>query len=126
MLLGGGGNPAAWSEVDGVARQPRFGAGRRRGVTAFAQGNDYVGVAIDDARSPSRPTLWWAPVETISNSEAGFERVYQGAGLLFSWPLALAPGATRTVTRQPRRRPRRATAPSEEAAAALDAALGGA
>ena len=35
---------------------------------------------------------WWAPVETISNSEAGFERVYQGSGLLLSWPLALAPG----------------------------------
>ena len=42
--------------------------------------------------------LWWAPVETISNSEGGFERVYQGAGILMSWPLTLAPGSTRTVT----------------------------
>jgi hypothetical protein len=40
---------------------------------------------------------WWAPVETVSNSEGGFERVYQGSGLLLSWPLALGPGATFTV-----------------------------
>jgi hypothetical protein len=65
-------------------------------VTAIAQGNDYIGVAIGS--TPAEPAdVWWAPVETISNSEAGFERVYQGAGFLFSWPLALAPGASRTV-----------------------------
>ena len=23
---------------------------------------------------------WWAPIETVSNSEDGFERVYQGSG----------------------------------------------
>jgi alpha-amylase len=33
--------------------------------------------------------VWIAPIETISNSEAGFERVYQGAGLLLSWPIEL-------------------------------------
>jgi 4-alpha-glucanotransferase len=36
----------------------------------------------------------WAPVETVSLSETGFERIYQGSALLFSWPLALAPGET--------------------------------
>ena len=35
---------------------------------------------------------WWAPVETISNSEGGFERVYQGSGLLLHWLIDLAPG----------------------------------
>ena len=42
---------------------------------------------------------WWAPVATVSNSENGFERVYQGSGLLLSWPLHLAPGerVSRTV-----------------------------
>ena len=35
---------------------------------------------------------WWAPIETISNSEDGYERVYQGSGLLLSWPLQLGPG----------------------------------
>ena len=32
--------------------------------------------------------LAWGPVETISVSEAGFERIYQGTALLLVWPLA--------------------------------------
>ena len=38
---------------------------------------------------------WWSPIETVSNSESGFERVYQGSSLLLSWPLRLAPGEAR-------------------------------
>jgi 4-alpha-glucanotransferase len=38
--------------------------------------------------------LWRFPVETVSNSEAGLERVYQCSCTLLSWPLALAPGAS--------------------------------
>lgn len=34
----------------------------------------------------------WAPIETVSLSEAGLERIYQGSALLVSWPLTLAPG----------------------------------
>ena len=96
MLLGGGANPAAWWEVDGE-RGPHDSAGEAAAVTTLRQGNDHVGVSI--ATTVSEPAVaWWAPVETISNSEAGFERVYQGAGLLLSWPLDLAPGASRTFT----------------------------
>jgi hypothetical protein len=40
---------------------------------------------------------WISPIDTVSNSEAGFERVYQGSALVFSWPLDLAPGAMATV-----------------------------
>ena len=43
----------------------------------------------------SRPAnLWRFPVETISNSEAGFERSYQGSCLLPWWGVELAPGAS--------------------------------
>ena len=38
---------------------------------------------------------WWSPIETVSNSESGFERVYQGSSLLFSWPLRLGAGESR-------------------------------
>ena len=94
-MLGGGANPAAWIELDG-SRQSHDSLGTASGVTAIGQGNDHIGIAIGS--TPSEPAdVWWAPVETISNSEAGFERVYQGAGFLFSWPLALDPGASRTV-----------------------------
>jgi hypothetical protein len=34
----------------------------------------------------------------VSNSESGFERVYQGSSLLFRWPVALAAGERRTFT----------------------------
>jgi hypothetical protein len=96
MLLGGGGNPAAWWDVDGT-RTSHDSSGTAMGVRTIAQGNDDVGITV--ATTVSEPAeAWWAPVETISNSEGGFERVYQGAGLLLSWPLALDPGTTRTVT----------------------------
>ncbi|HEX5148950.1 MAG TPA: alpha-amylase/4-alpha-glucanotransferase domain-containing protein, partial [Candidatus Limnocylindrales bacterium] len=94
-MLGGGGNPSAWWEMAG-ARTAHDARGTADAVTSFAQGNDYVGVAV--ASTLSRPAdAWWAPVETVSNSEGGFERVYQGSGLLLSWPLALDPGASLTV-----------------------------
>jgi len=38
-------------------------------------------------------TLWRAPIETVSMSESGFERVYQASSLLIHWPLHLVPGA---------------------------------
>ena len=96
MLLGGGGNPAAWWGVAG-ARSTHDSHGTARRVTNYAQGNDAIGARIDSTVSKAAE-LWWAPVETVSNSEAGFERVYQGMGLLVSWPLKLAAGGRRTVT----------------------------
>jgi hypothetical protein len=37
-------------------------------------------------------SLWRYPVETVSLSESGFERIFQGSCLLFYWPLELEPG----------------------------------
>ena len=39
-----------------------------------------------------RGDIWYMPVETVSQSEEGFERTYQGSALLSSWLLALNPG----------------------------------
>ncbi len=94
-MLGGGGNPSAWWEIDGE-RTAHDGRGVATDVGEFGQGNDYIGIAV--TTSVSRPaTAWWAPVETVSNSEGGFERVYQGSGLLLSWPIAVAAGASTTI-----------------------------
>ena len=95
-MLGGGGNPSAWLELAGE-RTAHDARGTAVGVTAFAQGNDYIGVRVTSSVSRAAGA-WWAPVETVSNSEGGFERVYQGSGLLLSWPLALAVGASFSVT----------------------------
>lgn len=36
--------------------------------------------------------LWYFPIETISDSEKGMERTYQGVSLTFLWRLTLPPG----------------------------------
>jgi len=92
-LLGGGGNPAAWYDVAGE-RSAHDGTGQAPGVTAIEYGNDWVGVSVRAAFEPAADA-WWNPIETISNSESGFERVYQGSGLLVSWPVRIEPGETR-------------------------------
>ncbi len=42
--------------------------------------------------APGAAEFWIAPIETVSESEDGFERVYQGSQILAVWPLELAPG----------------------------------
>jgi alpha-amylase len=98
-MLGGGGNPAAWWEIGG-SRTAHDGRGAAGDVASLAQGNDDLGLTI---RTEVDPPLdaWWAPIETISNSEDGIERVYQGSGLLLSRVIRLAPGErVRIATRQ--------------------------
>jgi len=95
MLLGGGGNPSAWYEAGG-ARCSHDGSGTAVDVERMSQGNDWLGISLESVPMPPA-TAWWAPIDTVSNSEDGFERVYQGSALLLSWPLDLEPGAEMTV-----------------------------
>jgi 4-alpha-glucanotransferase len=94
-MLGGGGNPAAWWEAAGH-HDRHDGHGTASDIEQLAQGNDWLGVSIATHVEPAADA-WWAPIETISNSESGFERVYQGSGLLLSWPVTLEPGASWSV-----------------------------
>jgi hypothetical protein len=89
-MLGGGGNPAAWWDVAG-RRVGHDSAGQGQAVTTIGQGNDYIGVTVTTALDDPADA-WWAPIETVSNSESGFERVYQGSSLLLSWAVHLGPG----------------------------------
>jgi 4-alpha-glucanotransferase len=41
--------------------------------------------------APGARHLWVAPIETVSESEEGFERVYQGSQILAVWSVELAP-----------------------------------
>jgi hypothetical protein len=47
-----------------------------------------VAVTID---APGAIHLWVAPIETVSESEEGFERVYQGSQILAVWPVEMVP-----------------------------------
>jgi hypothetical protein len=56
-----------------------------------------AGVAlVADLAQPC--TLWYFPVESVSNSEGGLERVNQGACLAFLFDLRLAPGESRELS----------------------------
>ena len=67
--------------------QPSLGS---RGRTTEADGvtltDEWIGI---DARLTwsDGAELAWGPVETVSVSETGFERIYQGLALLVTWPL---------------------------------------
>ena len=95
-MLGGGANPAAFYRIgdESFAHDSR---GQRTGIGSLASGNTYVGLELTTAVEPVADA-WWSPIETISNSEHGFERIYQGSALLLTWPLELAPSESRTVS----------------------------
>jgi 4-alpha-glucanotransferase len=94
-LLGGGHNPAAFYETGSGERTPHDVGGELAAATAIAFGNDFEGVRIEATAEPAS-RLTWYPVETVSNSEGGFERSYQGSSLLFRWVVSLAPGKSGT------------------------------
>ena len=90
MLLGGGGNPSAWIELDGqrTAHDATRSASR---IDRIAAGNDFLGITIETA-TDHPVDAWVGPIRTVSNSEAGFELVYQGSTTLLAEPLRLEPG----------------------------------
>ncbi len=94
-MLGGGGNPAAYYVLDGE-RISHDGTRCSTSITALLSGNEYIGLDVATHVTPAADA-WIAPIETISNSEAGFERVYQGSALVLTWPLDLAPAARTSV-----------------------------
>jgi alpha-amylase len=57
--------------------------------------DEWQGVKISLDAQP-RPLWWIAPIETISQSESGFERVYQGSAILAVW--RVDPASWRDVT----------------------------
>jgi alpha-amylase len=95
-LLGGGANPSAWYDVAGE-RTPHDGARQAAGAAVIGYGNDWVGVSVLAVPDPAADA-WWNPIETVSNSESGCERAYQGSGLLLSWLVRLEPGESRRFT----------------------------
>jgi 4-alpha-glucanotransferase len=96
-LAGGGGNPAAWYRVgDGRFTHDSVRDGDADGgspIESLGFGNDHEGIEVAATLEPAAVASWY-PVETVSNSESGFERAYQGSCLLVRWPLLLAPRET--------------------------------
>lgn len=74
----------------------------KRHLASMGETNDVSMVSIVDewlkitlSIAFSRPAvLWRAPVETVSQSEGGFERVYQSSMVMPLWRLSLQPGGS--------------------------------
>jgi alpha-amylase len=93
-ILGGDGE-GAYYEM-GQQLFPLASRGELGGVARLLIASRPLGVEVKLAFSHDA-TLWRFPIEAISNSDAGFERTYQGSCLLAHWPLELGPGEDWTV-----------------------------
>ena len=92
-LLGGGHNPSAYYRVEGHELEDAAldSTGEVTDVREVAVGNTWLDIEMA-CRLSREATLWRFPLETISGSEAGFERVYQGSCVVLLWLLTLPPG----------------------------------
>lgn len=93
-LRGGGGNYAAAYRINGAfpAEAGLDRCGTEHEITELRLANAHLAAGVTiGVEQPA--DLWRFPIETVSSSEAGVERVYQCSCTLLSWPLALEPGA---------------------------------
>jgi alpha-amylase len=92
-LLGGGHNPSAYYRMPGVELEDAAldSTGEVRNVTELALGNSWLEIELG-LKLNHEATFWRFPIETVSGSEAGFERNYQGSCILLQWLLKLQAG----------------------------------
>jgi alpha-amylase len=92
-LLGGGHNELAYYAVPGRELEDWHldSSGELENVAAITLGNRQLGIEIQLQLEPEA-RLWRFPVQTVSNSEAGVELVYQGSCLLPLFPMSVYPG----------------------------------
>ncbi len=53
--------------------------------------DEWQGVSVT-LTAPHSQEFWITPIETVSESEEGFERIYQGSQIVAVWPLEIASG----------------------------------
>lgn len=97
-LLGGGGNPQAYCILDTHPQtRSRFDRiGESEHIRELHVGNTWL--QQDIAFLINQPTtLWQFSIDTVTGSEAGFERTHQGSNFTFLWPILLDSGSTWSV-----------------------------
>ena len=65
--------------------------GEERGVDRLSLVDEWLGIEIGLEFEPAT-LVWRFPIETVSNSESGLERVYQGSAVTAVWPLLAGRG----------------------------------
>ena len=95
LALTGGDAPGRYFTLPG---RPSLGStGRRTGVTEIGLIDEWIGVELRLVCSPSADVAW-GPVETVSLSEGGFERIYQGTSLVLLWSVPAGEDVERRVS----------------------------
>jgi len=92
-LLGGGHNEAAYYHIEGrdIADLHLDSSGEITEITRLIMGNRQLGIELE--LELDRPlTIWRYPVESVSNSEGGLEKVYQCSCVVILLPLMIDPG----------------------------------
>jgi len=89
-LLGGGHNDQAYYAIEGqeVVKDFFDSTGAVAQVQQFHIGNRWIAQDLGFSLSEAA-TLWRFSIDTVTGSEAGFERNHQGSCLALLWPLLL-------------------------------------
>jgi 4-alpha-glucanotransferase len=97
-FLGGGSNDQAYYHVAGQQLENKHfdSTGEVTQVSSFNIGNSWIEQDITFTLSEVT-TLWRFSIDTVTGSEAGFERTHQGSCLTLLWPLLLEPGQSWNV-----------------------------
>lgn len=97
-LLGGGRNEQAYYSIQNqqLPNSHFDSTGEVSPVQSFHIGNSWLQQDMRFELS-SEATLWRFSIETITGSEAGFERTHQGSCATLIWPLLLEAGQTWNV-----------------------------
>ena len=97
-LLGGGGNDQAYYRVEGqeLDNEHFDSTGEVSEVNNFTIGNSWIQQVLTFTLSEAA-TLWRFPIDTVTGSEAGFERTHQGSCLTLLWTLLLEAGQSWSV-----------------------------
>lgn len=93
-LLAGDAHDRNYFVKDRELSQPRlFSMGEEKDVREMGMRDGWLELEVNfKCEKPAR--FWRYPVETISQSEGGFEKVYQGSCLILGWEVSLKPGAS--------------------------------
>ena len=82
---------------DGELEDPRMAsAGKLPDIQTLGMRDEFFGFELQLKYSPS-VELWRFPVETVSQSEEGFESIYQGSCIAGCWRVKLEPGQSRQL-----------------------------
>ncbi len=95
FALLGGNSPDRYYIADGqkIAQPALNSQGIQTGIEALGVVNEWDKFQAE-VRAPQAVEFWHFPVETVSLSEAGFERVYQSSVIIPWFDVKIQPGAT--------------------------------